>query len=198
MQVIASAKDILMASPKTAQLSRKKDPQAWSNAFNAAVKEVVEIEFADVRLGGLADPGPALSGYISTVSDLAALPVTKKLLQPLVQSGASIADPVATMRAGVAAVAKGQLTSAELVNGMSSIYGKAMLIHMQNARFYDFGIAPPNLGRTYNVKMPGTAFVPKTVNLADQTALGQWVSRELAAKNMGPAIGRVTSPFTMN
>ena len=188
--VLQQAKDLLATSPKTANLDPRKDKAAWSSAYNNAVDEILKIEYAEVRPGSIADFGPSLSSVISSPG-IANLPVTTKLLKPLVDSGVPISDPVATLKAGVSAVGSGKLTSNELITGMNAVYGRAALVHTEAMRFQDMGMVPPMAGRTYNVRMDNG----KVVNLLDATTLSGFIAAQLRNSIVQ---NRLNNPFGMN
>lgn len=158
-------------------VDKKSQPEAWNKAYGEQVKSLMGAESINITSASFLDVGKSLDGYISGSPALTALPITTKFLAPMIQAGQSIADPVVTLKLGTEAVAKGVLTSDELIGGMSAIYRQAAITHAQALRLKDFGIITPYAaGAEYNVKM---GFSDK-INLTSSTELSKWVARNLA------------------
>jgi len=173
---------ILRDAAALVKVDRKKDPAAWNVEFNKKAQELVNNEFTNPTAGGVADIGPNLATYIQSTPALLQLPVTQKLITPLLQAGQSIADPSAVMKLGVAAVTKGDLTSTELASGMSAIYRQAALMHGETTRIRDLGIIPPKLGLMYNVRLDTDTFGKTRVDLTDSNELGRWIAKAIAER----------------
>jgi hypothetical protein len=179
-------------------VDRKKDPAAWEKAYNDATDKVLADMYGEVipGSGNLADIGRFVPGVLQTNPDLAALPVTKKFLAPLVATGNNLSDPRQYMKLGVTAVAQGKMTSEEFLSGMPAIMQKTAMLRVQEARVGDFGLVPPKAGRTYNVRMEDG----QVYDLTQRIDLQRWMAKELGRQaTMGSVIGnRISSPFVMN
>lgn len=184
------AVQVLRDAAQLVKADRKKDPAAWNAELNKYTKQLVENEFANPTPGGIADIGPNLATYIQSTPALLQLPVTQKLLSPMIQAGQSIADPSAVMKLGVAAVTKGTLTSSELASGMSAIYRQGALMHGEATRIRDLGIIPPNLGVMYNAKLDTGTFGKEKIDLTKDTELSRWIAKSIAER-VRPGFGHI-------
>ena len=171
---------ILRDAAALVKVDRKANPAAWNAELNKKAGEIIANEFANPTVGGVADFGPNLATYIQSTPALMQLPVTQKLIAPLLQTGQSIADPSALMRLGISAVTKGTITSSELAGGMSAIYRQAALMHGEATRIRDLGIIPPKLGMMYNAKLDTGTFGRDKVDLTNNSELGRWIAKAIA------------------
>ena len=181
-RVLSAAAEILQKSKAAAQLDAKKNPQEVAAAYDAAVKQVLDNEFADVRTdqAGLANPFPNLSTYVMASPVLSALPLTQKFLKPMIDQGVSISNPSALMKQGIAAVQAGTITSSDLINGMQAIAAGAMKQHLALSRATDFGLITPT---TLNVRLSTRLGATHLVNLTDTAQVSRFVAGSLTPLN---------------
>ena len=179
-KVLQDAEAILQGSAAKLGLDAKKNPQAFSAAYEDAVKQVLANEFADVRtdVPGLANPFPNLGTYVMASPTLANLPITKKFLKPMIDQGISLSNPAALMKQGVAAVQAGTLTSGEFIVGMNLIATGAVAQHQALSRASDFGLIPPT---SLNVRLPvyrGPFGNSRLVNLTSPSDLSKYFAEQ--------------------
>lgn len=186
----------LQASIKAAG---KNGAEVAATAYDGAIKQVLDMEFADVRtdVPSLANPFPNLSTYVMASPTLASLPITTKLLKPMIDQGVSLSNPGALMKAGLAAVESGTLTSGELIVGMNLIARGAMKQHIALARASDFGIIIPGGGEnSLRVRLPvyrGPLGNSRLVNLASPTDMATYFAEQTPFKAFGDASQAVST-----
>ncbi len=186
-EVLAKADALLQASAaKTKDLDAKKNPQAYAAAYDAAVKQVLDNDFMDVRtdVPSLANPFPNMNTYVMADPKIANLPITKKFLKPLMDQGISLSNPAALMKQGVAAVQAGTISSSELIVGMNLIATSAVLQHQALARAKDFGLIPPT---TLNVRLPvnrGPFGSSRLVNMTSPSDLAMYFAEQTPFKTL--------------
>lgn len=190
-KVLQDAETILQSSAAKTGLDAKKNPQAVIAAYEGAVKQVLDNEFADVRtdVPGLANPFPNLSQYVMASPTLANLPITKKFLKPMIDQGVSLSNPAALMKQGVAAVQAGTLTSGEFIIGMNLIATGAVAQHQALSRASDFGIIPPT---TLNVRLPvyrGPFGNSRLVNLTSPSDVAMYYAEQTPFGGAGTSYG---------
>lgn len=171
--LLGEAMKALQANPRGVS----KD-QATNDAFvNNFVNEQISAQYANVvpGSGNLFDVGD-LSQYL-TLSAIKGLPVVTKLLAPLASSGVKLDQPKIIMGLLQKAVKDGTLTVPELA-GISNVYRKANDVAQATHNFRAFNIVLPNNGKNYNVKL---STFGNAVDLADPTAISNYLSREMAS-----------------
>lgn len=203
--VLNTAEGLLATNAKLqAQIKAagKGGPEVAAAAYDAAIKEVLDGQFADVRtdVPSLANPFPNLSTYVMASPTLANLPVTQKLLKPMIDQGLSISSPAALMKAGVAAVTSGTLTSSEFLTGMNAVANGAMKQHLALSRATDFGLILPSGGQSLRVSLPTPTGSTQVVDLTKSTELARWMASQIAMSRPGLSAvsNRVSSPFLTN
>lgn len=185
-EVLAKADALLQATAAKQGLDAKKNPQAVAAAYDAAVKQVLDAEFMDVRtdVPGLANPFPNLGTYVMASPVTANLPITQKFIKPLLDQGISISNPAVLMKQGVAAVQAGTLTSSEFIVGMNLIANSAVKQHQALARATDFGLVPPT---TLNVRLPvnrGPFGNSRLVNMTSPSDLAMYFAEQTPFKTL--------------
>lgn len=154
--------------PKTGKVDYK--------AYNKAIKEVVDSNFASIRpgSGNMFDVGE-LAPYVDASPQLAGTAFGQKLLLPAIQAKQPLQDPKVVIDLAIAAARKGELSIPEVVAGITTAYQRANAINQAARGITSFGIVPPGGGLAYNAKL---GFGSK-VNLTDPVEVGRYISSEL-------------------
>jgi hypothetical protein len=181
------------------QVQNSKNKAQISQALNKNVNELVAQQFGtkegvDGRgyIGldspfSVGDIGSAEAGYFAAPT-LASNPLVVKVLKPLAATGVQLKDPRVVVETVKAAMRKGEITSSQAAEGLSRIYQVANDMNQAQRNFAGYGIALPNKGAQYIVKIGSDKW--------DLTKPEQ-VQRLLMKPSPSP-FSRVDSPFVFN
>jgi len=181
------------------QVKNSKDKAQISQAMNKSVNELVAQQFGTKEgvdgkgyIGldspfSVGDIGSAESGYFAAPT-LASNPLVVKVLKPLAATGVQLKDPRVVVETVKAAMRKGEITSSQAAEGLSRIYQVANDMNQAQRNFAGYGIALPNKGAQYIVKIGSDKW--------DLTKPEQ-VQRLLMKPSPSP-FSRVDSPFVFN
>ncbi len=196
LDILKRAKDLVDKNPDpTKRIDRKKDPAGWSMEFDSKVRDLVTQEYAQVTPKGLLDLSPVLGSYVQNSPALQNLAFTQKVLKPLMQTNQFPQDHQALIKIGISEMQKGNITSDQLLNGVTAIYTQASQVHAAQLRLTDFGIVPPKGGVQYNVKTD-IGVTPKVVDLTKADDVRQLIKDAISPRQV---IGtRLTNPFMLN
>ena len=183
MEVLNKATEVLNKS-KT-PIDRKKDPSGWAAAYDKTTQAVANQFLEEITPGSKNpyDVSPHLVKYINNSPETLNTPFVQKFLLPEIKAGTDTANPELIIRKGIAAVVAGQLTTDELIGGVTKVYSSAVAQHAAVSRFRDFGIIPDDAGRSYRVRLdtPGSAFSrTSVVNLTQTTEFADWLKKSMA------------------
>ena len=180
--------DGLSNEAKKAQLSG--DPKtARAKFIDKRVAETVAAQYSKVTGPGNLFYVGNIGAFIGNatgdeIASLQALPISRKLLTPLVQQGVDLSEPKVVMGQVIEAVRKGTLTTSEAQSGLAEIYRRANEIQQASRGLTGFGIVPPNAGKNYFAPMGAFG---RTVDMADPNSIGRFIAQEsakFAYKNM--------------
>lgn len=172
--VLETMRDVRGALPKTAF-----DPKTGKvdvKAYNAAIKNTFDSAYGQIRAGSgnpfdVGDVTP----YVTSIPQLATLPLVSKLLAPAITAKQPLNDPKIVIDMAIEAARRGNVTMPEVVSGVTSIYQRANALNQAGRGMISFGIVPPNGGLNYNARLGfGT-----TVDLTDPVAVSRYVSSQL-------------------
>ena len=201
-RVIGRAEQLLneQASKNSIQYGDTKENAPRRAAFvNKYVQDEINRQFSSVASGSgnLFDVGD-VGNFIARVSaspvlapgtslgekvvepgigTLYNLPLSQKLLLPMIKSGQEFSEPRILLGVTLEAMRKGTITSSEAVDGITTIYRTANAINQAQRTFNGFGIYPPAGGKAYNARIAGSGEV---VDLANPTTVGMYLNRQLA------------------
>jgi hypothetical protein len=182
-QFIVNAGEAFAASKEAKLTSAKDADEARAKFVQKLVNEQIMMMYSAVNAG---DSGNIFNvgdirAYIGTagrpgLSSLTALPFVQKILLPSTQP---LDDPKVILNLAAAAVAAGDVTSAEAVNGITQIYRRANLLNQEARGLRGFGIQIPNNGATYNARIGAFG---ATVDMTSPLAVTRHIALTLTSK----------------
>lgn len=193
------------AEAKKAQLTG--DPKTGRAKFiDKRVNEVVAAQYSKVTGPGNLFYVGDIGGYIGSgapmdagIGALQSLPLSQKLLTPLIQAKVDLSDPKIVMGHVIEGIRKGIITTSEAQSGLADIYRRANEINQASRSLTGFGIIPPNAGKNYYAPMGAFG---KTVDMANPSDIGKFISQDLALEAYKARVGGTqfqgqrTSPVT--
>jgi hypothetical protein len=152
----------------------KKDKNSVNAAYNGRAQQLLNEAAKVVK------PGDGDNPYqIASINQLAvnsptiqALPVYKKVLEPLVRSGVHLSDPKQVMQVVGDAVAKGTITHAQAID-LTTIYHVGVAANISMRNFEGFGLKPKY---SYNAQIttdPDAWHSDEVVNMTDPMAVSR-------------------------
>lgn len=173
--ILKTANDLL-ANNKL--LAGSKDEGAKAQFIDDEVKKLVAADYAS----GSKSPDNLfhvgdLASYL-TLTTVAQLPITKKLLEPAAASGTSLDDPRKVLDLSIAAVKKKLISSNDLAD-LATVYQVANDLNIRSSNFLGFGIGLPNAGRNFFLK---TSTFGNPIDLTNSQDILRFMSKELAAQ----------------
>lgn len=161
----------------------KKDKNSINTAYNARAQQLLNEAAKVVK------PGDGDNPYqIASVNQLAAnsptiqaLPVYKKVLEPLVKSGVLLNDPKQVMSVVGDAVAKGTITHSQALD-MTTIYHVGVAANLAMRNLQGFGLKP---SWSYNARVitdPTAWHTEEVVNMTDPGAVSRALLKLQAGK----------------
>jgi hypothetical protein len=156
-------------------------PEEKAKQLNRAVKDQVILQHQNIRKDSIFAIGD-LSTYLGNktgkgIANLAALPISQKLLIPAIQAGQPLDDVKTILGLTVDAVSKRTITSNEAL-GLSTIYQKASQLNQSARGFTAFGIVLPKNGAEYNVRI-GKIF-GETINMNDPAQVARYLVKNMS------------------
>lgn len=148
-------------------------PQQKAEFVNKKVQEEVNLSYGNIMKGSIFDAGE-VSQYFG-ISSVAQLPLVSKVLAPLSASGVKLDEPALVMKAGVAALRAGTITSSELSSGVGQLYQKASMTNIAFRDLRGFGIKLPSGDLAYRTKLSRWG---SPVNLLDAAQVNRWTLEE--------------------
>jgi hypothetical protein len=179
--LILEARKVLKLPENEMQLRDDKDGKKAQAIIN---KEVERLVGASLRYVGNNPDNPFFIGepssYIGTsaqpgVTSFQKLGIVQKVFGPAIEAGTSLSDPNVSYQLTLAAIKRGDLTTAQAAKEYSSVYQRMAALQRAGADFRKFAIALPADGSRYVVKIGG-----ETVDVTNFQALATVMNRDLA------------------
>ena len=155
----------------------KKDPKAVAEFQTAEVRRLLDKELSNIVVGSgsLFDP-PSMDRIIKLDPQLQALPVTQKVLMPLMASGATL-TPERSIPAIAQAISEGKLTF-EQGRQAASIFQRQVVANAEDKQLIKFGLVPgketvTSFKTEIVVDPTGIFGGKKVINIANPVELGE-------------------------
>lgn len=181
-KVLKAALDEVSKNP---QLNRKKDPAAWDAAFDKEATRITNEALGRPDKAPELSLNPVLGSYVQESPALQNLALTQKVLKPLMQTNQFPQDHQALIKIGIAEMNKGNITSDQLLNGVTAIYTQASTAHTAKLRLTDFGIVPEKGGAKYVVPVAAGGFSTKNYDLTKSDDVRAAIQQIILSERMG-------------